>query len=100
MARSASATDMAAFKGADDPLLPGAVEHHSEHDHEHGGDLGAARRMFPGAPEPFVDLSTGINPNPYPVPSLSGDLFARLPESAALAQLAAAAANAYGAPSA
>jgi cobalamin biosynthesis protein CobC len=95
---------MAAFKGAGDPLLPGAVEHDSErgldHDHEHGGDLGAARRMFPGAPEPFVDLSTGINPNPYPVPSLSGDLFARLPESAALAHLAEAAANAYGAPSA
>ncbi len=32
----------------------------------HGGDLGAARRLFPGAPEPFIDLSTGINPNPYP----------------------------------
>jgi len=66
----------------------------------HGGDLGAARRLFPGAPEPFIDLSTGINPHSYPLPRLSSDVFARLPEPAALGRLAAAAANAYGAPSA
>ena len=36
----------------------------------HGGDLGAARLLFPGAPEPFVDLSTGINPHAYPIPRL------------------------------
>jgi cobalamin biosynthetic protein CobC len=65
----------------------------------HGGDLGAARRLFPDAPEPFIDLSTGINPHSYPVPRLSPDLFARLPEPAALARLAATAARAYGAPS-
>src|ERR1700682_2169911 len=65
----------------------------------HGGDLGAARRLFPGAPEPFIDLSTGINPHSYPVPQLSPDVFARLPEPAALDRLAAAAATAYGAPS-
>jgi cobalamin biosynthetic protein CobC len=67
---------------------------------EHGGDLGAARLLFPGAPEPFIDLSTGINPYPYPIPQLPGDLFARLPEAAALDRLAAVAAQAYGAPSA
>jgi cobalamin biosynthetic protein CobC len=67
---------------------------------DHGGSLDAARISFPDAPEPFVDLSTGINPNPYPVPPLSGDVFARLPDSAALANLAAVAAAAYGAPSA
>ena len=43
--------------GEDEPLL-------------HGGDIGAAWRLFPGAPEPFIDLSTGINPNPYPVPAV------------------------------
>jgi len=37
---------------------------------QHGGDLGAARTLFPGAPEPFIDLSTGINPFPYPLPPL------------------------------
>ena len=56
----------------------------------HGGDLGAARLMFPGAPEPFVDLSTGINPDPYPWPRLPAELLARLPDSAALATLTAA----------
>jgi cobalamin biosynthetic protein CobC len=66
----------------------------------HGGDLAAARRLFPAAPEPFIDLSTGINPNPYPLPPLSGDVFARLPESDAVASLATVAAEAYGAPSA
>jgi cobalamin biosynthetic protein CobC len=66
----------------------------------HGGDLGAARRQFPGAPEPFIDLSTGINPRPYPVPQLPAELFARLPEADAQAELAIIAARAYGAPSA
>src|ERR1700719_115375 len=65
----------------------------------HGGDLAAARRLFPDAPEPFIDLSTGINPHSYPIPQLSSDVFARLPEPAALDRLAAVAAKAYGAPS-
>jgi cobalamin biosynthetic protein CobC len=65
----------------------------------HGGDIGAARRLFPGAPEPFLDLSTGINPIPYPLPDLPAESFARLPEGEALAALKAAAAKAYGAPS-
>jgi cobalamin biosynthetic protein CobC len=90
MARSASATNIAAtaaFQNADEPLW-------------HGGDLNAARAMFPAASEPFVDLSTGINPNPYPVPVLPADSYTRLPDSAGLASLLAAAATAYGAPSA
>jgi cobalamin biosynthesis protein CobC len=65
----------------------------------HGGNLAAARQLFPGAPEPFIDLSTGINPHSYPVPPLPPDLFARLPDPAALDRLAAIAAGAYGAPS-
>jgi cobalamin biosynthesis protein CobC len=66
----------------------------------HGGDLAAARLQFPNAPEPFIDLSSGINPHAYPVPQVSPDLFARLPQQAALDRLIAAAARAYGAPSA
>jgi cobalamin biosynthetic protein CobC len=56
--------------------------------------------MFPDAPEPFIDLSTGINPHPYPVPELSSALFERLPDRTQVRRLAAAAAQCYGAPSA
>ena len=66
----------------------------------HGGDLAAARRLFPAAPQPFIDLSTGINPIAYPLPRLSRGSFARLPDPAAAAALADIAARAYGAPSA
>jgi cobalamin biosynthetic protein CobC len=66
----------------------------------HGGNLGAARRLFPGAPEPFIDLSTGINPHSYPAPQLTTDMLARLPEPAEVDRLAAIAAATYGAPSA
>ena len=65
----------------------------------HGGDLDAARRLFPGAPEPFLDLSTGINPNPYPIPELPPEKFARLPDRNSLARLSSCAAAFYGAPS-
>jgi cobalamin biosynthetic protein CobC len=65
----------------------------------HGGDLDAARRLFPGAPEPFLDLSTGINPNAYPIPALPPHIFARLPQADELARLKECAASAYGAPS-
>ena len=64
----------------------------------HGGDLGVARRLFPAAPEPFIDLSTGINPFSYPLPPLDGAAFARLPAPAAVDKLAVVAAAAYGAP--
>jgi cobalamin biosynthesis protein CobC len=65
----------------------------------HGGNLVAARQLFPDAPQPFIDLSTGINPHSYPVPPLPPALFARLPEPAALDRLAAIAAETYRAPS-
>src|SRR3954469_18421000 len=65
----------------------------------HGGDLAAARQMFPGAPEPFIDLSTGINPHPYPLPTLPPEIFARLPDRARIRELAAPHAQPYGAPS-
>ncbi|MGX7705388.1 threonine-phosphate decarboxylase CobD [Methylobacterium sp. Gmos1] len=66
----------------------------------HGGDLGEARRLFPQAPEPWIDLSTGINPIPYPWPAPEASAFTRLPAGDDLAALEAAAAQAYGADSA
>src|SRR6266498_4745952 len=67
---------------------------------EHGGDIAAAWRLFPDAPQPFIDLSTGINPDPYPLPPLDAKVFARLPDSAAQLRLSTTAAQTYGAPSA
>ena len=66
----------------------------------HGGDLGDLRRTFPDAPLPWLDLSTGINPVPYPVPPVEASAWLRLPESAELLALRAAASGAYGAPGA
>src|SRR3984957_6798469 len=62
----------------------------------HGGALEVARRLAPGAPEPWIDLSTGINPHAYPLPDLEPEAWSRLPESGALARLEAAAAQRYG----
>jgi cobalamin biosynthetic protein CobC len=63
----------------------------------HGGALEVARRLAPGAPTPWIDLSTGINPHPYPLPDLKPEVWSRLPESGALAGLESAAAGRYGA---
>jgi cobalamin biosynthetic protein CobC len=46
----------------------------------HGGNLGAARRLFPGAPAPWIDLPTGVNPHPCPLPPLASEHWARLSE--------------------
>lgn len=56
-----------------------------------------ARARYPNAPEPFIDLSTGINPRPYPIPPLPAEAWARLPEPEDIAALEATAARAYGA---
>jgi cobalamin biosynthetic protein CobC len=65
---------------------------------DHGGSLERARNLFPGAPEPWVDLSTGINPHSYPHPPISATALSRLPETADVLRLQRAAAAAYGAP--
>jgi cobalamin biosynthetic protein CobC len=62
---------------------------------EHGGDLEALGRRFPQAPRPWIDLSTGINPVPYPVGDLPSDAWSRLPTHAAEQALLATAARRY-----
>lgn len=64
----------------------------------HGGRLAAARAAFPAAPQPWLDLSTGINPRPYPARPAGREARARLPDPEALRGLEAAAAAAFGAP--
>lgn len=63
---------------------------------EHGGDLAAIRAEFPTAPEPWIDLSTGINPWPYPVGGISRAAWQRLPGAAEMERARAAAAAHYG----
>jgi cobalamin biosynthetic protein CobC len=62
----------------------------------HGGRLGAARTAWPDAPTPWLDLSTGINPCPYPVPALAPETWSRLPDPESLRALETAAAAAFG----
>ncbi len=63
----------------------------------HGGALDAARLAYPFAPEPWIDLSTGINPVPYPVGDVPATAWTRLPDALALAGLERVAASCYGA---
>jgi cobalamin biosynthetic protein CobC len=62
----------------------------------HGGRLGVARSLFPDLPQPWIDLSTGINPRSCPVPRASQRARNRLPEPTELARLEALAAEAFG----
>jgi cobalamin biosynthetic protein CobC len=66
---------------------------------DHGGSLSQAEKLFPDAPRPFLDLSTGINPHSYPLPDFSESVFTRLPDEARLHDLRTLAAQVYGAPS-
>lgn len=65
---------------------------------EHGGRLAAARRLYPNAPQPWIDLSTGVNPRAYPLPALADDVCTRLPDDDAISALETAARGAYRAP--
>ncbi len=58
--------------------------------------MAAARRAFPDAPSPWLDLSTGINPRPWSGPRATTEDLGRLPDPEALAALEAAAARAFG----
>ena len=66
------------------------------HSVAHGGDLGEVRHRFPDAPLPWLDLSTGINPVPYPAPALPPESWTRLPSRADQEALIEAAAKRYG----
>ncbi len=47
---------------------------------QHGGRLNAAAARYGIPREQWLDLSTGINPNGWPVPPLPAEVFSRLPE--------------------
>jgi len=64
----------------------------------HGGNLTRATALFGDPAEGWLDLSTGINPIPYPDLSLSAEALTQLPSEGALAGLLAAARQSYGIP--
>lgn len=49
----------------------------------HGGGLDAAIARFGGERSSWMDLSTGINPSPYPLPKLTCSSWAQLPDKTA-----------------
>jgi cobalamin biosynthetic protein CobC len=64
---------------------------------DHGGDLDRAMTEYGG--KDWIDLSTGINRQPYPLPTIAARLWHDLPRAADLADLRAAASALYGLPS-
>ena len=56
---------------------------------DHGGGIDAAAARFGGKRADWLDLSTGINPVPYPLPKLSADAWTALPDSGAFDLLTA-----------
>jgi cobalamin biosynthetic protein CobC len=65
---------------------------------KHGGDLTQAIGQYGGTAETWLDLSTGINPYPWPIPNLPSAIWQRLPSRADHDALIAAAGMAYGLP--
>ncbi len=62
----------------------------------HGGGLAEATRRFGAPPGGWLDLSTGINRRPWPLPALPADAWTRLPDADAVAGLRRAAAAYMG----
>ncbi|MFT4117638.1 threonine-phosphate decarboxylase CobD [Bradyrhizobium sp.] len=62
---------------------------------EHGGNLDQAQQRFGGRAEDWIDLSTGINRQPYPVGDVSLRAWSALPSRAEIETLHQAAHHAY-----
>ena len=65
---------------------------------EHGGALDTAMARHGGTRADWLDLSTGINPVPWPVPELPPEAWTRLPDRALLRDCLAAARTCYRVP--
>lgn len=58
---------------------------------DHGGGIDGAAARHGGTRADWIDLSTGINPDPYPLPAFAPDVWTALPDSAAMEGLLTAA---------
>ncbi|WP_375279285.1 aminotransferase class I/II-fold pyridoxal phosphate-dependent enzyme [Pseudooctadecabacter sp.] len=65
---------------------------------DHGGGLDVAVAAYGGVRADWLDLSTGINPVPYPVGEISGNAWSALPDSGAMDRLLAAARKFWNVP--
>lgn len=65
---------------------------------DHGGGIDAARAEFGGTRADWLDLSTGINPVPYPVPVIKADAWNALPDHTASSAIDAAARTFWNVP--
>jgi cobalamin biosynthesis protein CobC len=63
---------------------------------EHGGNLDLALRRFGGRAQDWIDLSTGINRQPYPIGELPANSWSALPSRSGIESLHRAAQHAYG----
>ena len=62
---------------------------------DHGGNLDWAIEHFGGERQDWLDLSTGINRQPYPIPKISTKAWCSLPAAKAVSGLVSAARCAY-----
>ncbi|WP_338549207.1 threonine-phosphate decarboxylase [Roseovarius phycicola] len=65
---------------------------------DHGGGLDAAIERYGGTRLDWVDLSTGINPVPYPVGDIGPEAWTALPDQAAMNRLLKAARSFWNVP--
>jgi cobalamin biosynthetic protein CobC len=63
---------------------------------EHGGALDRAMERFGGGIDDWFDLSTGINPEVFPLPPIGPEIWNRLPDEKLLASALRAASSYYG----
>lgn len=63
---------------------------------EHGGNLDSALQRFGGRTQDWIDLSTGINRQPYPVGEVPAACWSALPSQSQIESLHQAARQAYG----
>jgi cobalamin biosynthetic protein CobC len=68
--------ERSSFAATQDPAQASA----SGSPRDHGGNLAAAIAQYGGSREDWIDLSTGINPAPYPLPPLLAEDWTALPD--------------------
>lgn len=74
------------------------AQHDADTPRDHGGNLSAAVARFGGAHNDWIDLSTGINPTPYPIGTLHPGAWSALPDQSDLETLLSAARSFWNVP--